>query len=472
MSQQQDDQDTQNQLMKLAVEASPNGMIMVDREGVIILVNSSAGKMFGYTREELIGNTIDLLIPQTLRAAHPMMRESYFAEPTSRAMGGGRELYARHKAGHEFPVEIGLNPIQTDDGVLVLAAIVDITERYRAQEMIRLAVEAAPNGMIMTDKQGVITMVNTSAEELFGYSREELVGSDITLLIPERFKSKHPELFRQYFTNPVSRAMGKGRDLYAQRKSGDEIMVEIGLNPISTLQGTMVLASVVDITARKLQEQSLKDTLKEKEVLLSEIHHRVKNNLQVIDSLIGMQLDNTESEQAVEVLRESQNRVKSMAMIHQTLYQSQDFSRVALSPVIQKLVANLITSYAAADYQMDIDIDDLHIPLDASIPLGLIVNELVSNTFKHAYPASFTSDSGRTISISCKTRDDHAVELVVSDDGQGLAKPFEEMKQQSLGLRLVEALTQQLKGTLSVNQCDPTEFKMLFADLKQSQPHN
>lgn len=452
------DQDKKNQLMQLAVEASPNGMVMVNKEGQIILANGSAEKLFGYSREELTGKSIDLLVPDRFRFGHPHMREGYFGEPTSRAMGHGRELFALHKDGHEFPVEIGLNPIHTDEGILVLAAIVDITERVRAQEMIRLAVEAAPNGMIMTDSEGCITMVNTSAEQLFGYEQGELVGQSITRLIPERFKARHPTLFKQYFSSPVSRAMGKGRDLFAQRKNGDEIAVEIGLNPINTLQGTMVLASVVDITERKRQEKHLKSALAEKEVLLSEIHHRVKNNLQIIDSLIGMQLDSSSSDQVEDVLRECQNRVKSMAMIHQTLYQSQDFSRVDIASVINQLITNLTTSYAAFDLELVVDVDDLHLPLDQSIPLGLIVNELVSNAFKHAFSAE---QPGR-LSISCKADVDQSIALTVSDNGAGLGDSFEQLKQKSLGLRLVEALTQQLKGRLQVCERNPTEFRICF----------
>lgn len=453
------DESKKNHLMQLVVEASPNGMVIVNKDGRIVLVNGHTEELFGYGREELIGNPIDILVPDRFRSGHPAMREAYYRQPVSRAMGHGRELYGLHKDGHEFPVEIGLNPIRSDNEVLVLAAIVDITERLRAHEMMHLAVEAAPNGMIMTDATGKITMVNTSAEDLFGYPREDLVGQDITLLIPERFQGRHPALFKQYFKNPVSRAMGKGRDLYARRRNGDEISVEIGLNPIRTLQGTMVLASVVDITERKLQEKHLKSALSEKEVLLSEIHHRVKNNLQIIDSLIGMQLDGTGSDQAIAVLQDSQNRVKSMAMIHQTLYQSQDFSKVDIATVIGRLVENLTASYAASSVSVIIDVDELYLPLDVSIPLGLIVNELVSNAFKHA----FGDDREPFVTIICKRGVDESIVLSVSDNGSGLSLPFEEMKHKSLGLRLVSALTQQLKGDLEVKRGNPTEFHIRFS---------
>ncbi|MEN8667832.1 MAG: PAS domain S-box protein, partial [Ketobacter sp.] len=268
-----------DEVMRLAVEASPNGMVLIDIEGRIVLVNSSVEHMFGYHRDDLIGRPIEHLVPVRFRNHHPNLRQQYFADPKSRAMGQGRELFALHKNGTEFPVEIGLNPMTTKRGVLVLASIVDITERQRGQEMMHLAVEAAPNGMLLTDKDGRIVMANSMAEVQFGYARSELVGQEITVLVPLRFRDHHPHLRQDYFDNPVSRAMGKGRDLYALHKNGREFPVEIGLNPINTAQGMMILASVVDITDRKQQEEQLKSALKEKEVMLAEIHHRVKNNL-------------------------------------------------------------------------------------------------------------------------------------------------------------------------------------------------
>ena len=455
------DSDQQNQLMRMAVEASPNGMVMVDSNGMIMLVNSSVEKLFGYSRDELIGQSIELLVPDSASSQHPSMRQSYFASPVPRAMGHGRELYALHKDGFEFPVEIGLNPIESEGETFVLAAVVDITERLRAQEMMRLAVEAAPNGMIMTDSRGRITLVNTFAEELFGYDREELVGRAITELVPDRFKEHHPQLREAYFEHPVSRAMGKGRDLYGRKKNGEDIAVEIGLNPIKTLQGTMILASVVDITERKVQEQELKAALAEKEVLLSEIHHRVKNNLQIIDSLIGMQLDSLVSEQAISVLKDSQNRVKSMALIHQTLYQSQDFSRVDVSLVMQHLLSNLRLSYAAEHVDIDLDIIEIYLPLDASIPLGLIVNELVSNTLKHAFIG--IENPAVRIALNYTGNDRHELCLRVSDNGMGLPESVSIENAESLGLRLVAALTRQLSGKLELHYVNPTEFIVTFA---------
>src|SRR5688572_18877564 len=158
---------------RLIVEAAPNAIVVIDEQGRIVIVNSQTEKLFGYGREEIIGQPIELLVPERFRPNHPDRRQSFFADPQARPMGAGRDLFGLRKDGTEFPVEIGLNPIRTAQGTLVLSAIVDITERQRAERRFRLAIESAPSGMVMVDRQGSIVLVNSQAEKLFGYSREE-----------------------------------------------------------------------------------------------------------------------------------------------------------------------------------------------------------------------------------------------------------------------------------------------------------
>lgn len=448
--------------MRLAVEASPNGMVVIDTSGRIILINSSIEALFGYSEEELVNQPIEILVPERFSHHHPNLRNMYFVNPETRAMGHGRDLYGKHKNGTEIPVEIGLNPIDLDGQTLILAAIVDITARRRSQEMIRLAVEAAPNGMVMTDADGRITMVNSQIETLFGYSREELMDMSIDILVPDRFRKLHPQVRNSYYRNPISRAMGKGRDLFALHKSGREFPVEIGLNPLHTEMGTMILASVVDITERKQQEESLKSALKEKEVLLSEIHHRVKNNLQIIDSLIGLQSENMTSDNVLAAFKESQNRVRSIAMIHQILYESHDFSEVEIATVISGLVDNLIQSYGTDLRQiaMDLDLAKVQLPIDKSIPLGLIVNELVTNTLKHAFPHGRI---GR-LNIILKMAEAGTITLIIEDTGVGIAEDFNIEESSSLGLHLVQTLVDQLGGSLNIQRKDPTRFHIVFSE--------
>jgi two-component system sensor kinase FixL len=183
-------------------------------------------------------------------------------------MGAGRDLYGLRKDGSEFPVEIGLNPIETDEGAMVLSAIVDITERKRLEERFRQVVEAAPNAMVMVNRTGEIVMVNAQSERVFGYSRAELLGQPAEMLVPARFRHHHPGLREAFFANPRARPMGAGRDLYGLRKDGSEFPVEIGLNPIETNEGAMVLSAIVDITERKAAEMALRES----QLALQELH--------------------------------------------------------------------------------------------------------------------------------------------------------------------------------------------------------
>jgi len=234
----------------------------VNQKGEILLVNREIERLFGYNREELFGKSIDLLVPRRFRPHHPEYRAQYFTEPSARRMGMGRDLYGLRKDGTEFPVEIGLNPVDTPAGLVVLASVVDISARKRAEQRFQAAVESAPSGMVMTDRTGVILLVNREVERLFGYAREELIGKRVEMLVPVRFRGNHPGHRDGFYTDPKSRSMGSGRDLYGLAKDGSEIPVEIGLNPIHMDDGIYVLSSIVDITARKRSEEVLRQSQK------------------------------------------------------------------------------------------------------------------------------------------------------------------------------------------------------------------
>lgn len=243
-----------HEVLQIMVEQALNAVVLVDRRGEILSVNAQTERIFGYTRGQLIGRSIDMLVPDRFKADHPANRDSFFANPVIRPMGAGRDLYGRRSDGSEFPVEIGLCPIETVDGPAVVGSIVDITERKRAEARFRLAVESAPNAMVMINGEGRIVLVNLQTERLFGYPRDELLGSSVEILVPDRFRGEHPKFRQAFFANPVARAMGGGRELYGRRKDGSEFPVEIGLNPIETAGETLVLSAIVDITARREAE--------------------------------------------------------------------------------------------------------------------------------------------------------------------------------------------------------------------------
>ncbi len=266
---------------RLALEAAPTGMLMMDGTGKIVLVNAQIETLFGYPREELLGRRIEMLVPERFRAHHPDLRDSFFRAPTTRPMGAGRELFGLRKDGTEVPIEIGLNPLHTPEGDFVLSTIADITERKRSDERFHLAIEAAPTGMLMIDGAGKMVLVNAQIEKLFGYPRAELLGQRIEMLVPERFRAHHPHLRDAFFRDPMTRPMGGGRELYGLRKDGTEVPIEIGLNPLRTPDGEFVLSSVVDITERHDIEQMRRG-------FISTVSHELRTPLTSISGSLGL----------------------------------------------------------------------------------------------------------------------------------------------------------------------------------------
>ncbi len=458
--------DEGNVRFRLVVEAAPNAMIMIDPSGAIRLFNSQAERLFGYSRAQLLGQSIEMLLPPRLREMHRAVRGAYMRTPQTRRMGAGRDLFGLRRDGVEVPVEIGLNPISTPEGAYVLASIIDITERKRAEqalraseERFRLVVEDAPNAIIMVDEAGRIALLNAEAERLFGYRREELVGKAIEMLVPERYRNEHSVLRGDFMNGPRARTAGTGRDLYGLRRDGSEVPIEIGLNPIRTAEGAFVLASVVDITERKRAQEQIAAALTEKTVLLNEIHHRVKNNLQVITSLLNLQAARARDPAVQALVNESRNRVQAMALIHQLLFERHDWSKVELGPYLRRLGDLLSSTYGRGRVELSVQTDDdVQLDVQRAVPCGLLVNELVTNAYKHAFPPEGT---GR-IGIELRREDGGNARLCVFDSGRGLPEDLDMEHIDSLGMQLIPLLAEQVRGTLHIERGPGARFELRF----------
>lgn len=324
----------------------------------------------------------------------------------------------------------------------------EATEKQRLDAWLRHGVESAPTAMLMVDESGVIVAVNAETERLFGYARDELVKRPIETLMPAQYRSGHPHLRKGYLERPKVHMMARGRDLHAQHKDGSQFPAEIALNPVQTEAGLFVLASITDLSERKAHEAYIKAALEEKEVLLREVYHRVKNNLQVIQSLLSLRSRNLPDGLARSVMLESVQRVRAMALVHEKLYQSDNLDRIFFPDYVSSLFRQLMDAYGRQSLQgavrLNQDIAAVNIGLDRAVPLGLLLTELISNCLKHGFP------DGRAGEVSVALREEgDGLRLSVSDNGIGVAAGQNPLEGKTLGLTLVQSLAQQLNGRIS-----------------------
>lgn len=310
------DRGTLEDLFHGLFEAASDAIIISDTTGTIVLVNAEAETLFGYTRSELIGQTIELLIPERFHDHHVVHRSGYIKEPRARMMGTGLDLYARRRDGSEFPVDISLSAVQSDDGLLVFTGIRDITWRKQAERQLRenearfrAVAETATDAVIIADSNGTVAYFNHSAERMFGRSSDEVAGQPLTLLMPERYRTAHREGLQRYLATGKAHVIGKTVELTGLKSDGSELPIELSLATWLMNDAVYFTGLIRDVTERKqaeLQIQELNQRLSlrntELEVLNSELEafsysvsHDLRAPLRAIDGFSRILLDEHEA---------------------------------------------------------------------------------------------------------------------------------------------------------------------------------
>ena len=298
----------------------------------------------------------------------------------------------------------------------------------------RAVLEAAPDAMIIVDRDGTMILVNSQTERLFGYRRQELIGQKVEMLVPAQFRARHATHRAGYLTDAQVREMGSGLELFARRKDGTEFPAEISLSPLQTDAGVRVISAIRDVSERREAQQ--------KSLLLKEIHHRVKNNLQIISSLLRLHAERTQSAEARTAFEDAQQRVRAIALLHERLHEL----RVSGAFDFDAYARSIVESIArVAGVELEDQIAPVQLSLDEALPLGLILNELVTNALKHAFSERVDDARARRVTVTVRRAGD-SVELEVGDNGRG----FDGRERDgSLGLQLVRTLTRQLRGEVT-----------------------
>lgn len=428
----------------------------------LVYCNEAFAKMVGYTREEAMNLGFDHYVaPEDLKE----VAARYLRRQTGNDVSDEYEYRALHKDGKtRVYVNMHVGLIEYQGEIASLGTVKDITDRKQAENALResegkykAVFETTGTATIIIEEDSTLSLVNAEFERLSGYSKEDVEGKKCwTEFVAKEDLERLREYHRLRMIDPDDAPAR-----YEARFIDKQGTVQDILSTVGTIPGTKkIVASLLDITERKRADEQIGAALREKEVLLKEIHHRVKNNLQVISSLLYLQSRYINDKKALEVLKECQNQVKSMAIVHEQMYHSEDLVQIDFADYTQLLVTELFSTYTidSADIAIKTDIKDVLLDINAAIPCGLIINELLTNALLHAFPGGRKGE----IQITMLPNKANEIKLVVRDNGIGIPKDTDFRNTETFGLQLVWGLVEQLEGTIEFDGREGTAFTITF----------
>lgn len=474
-------------------------VISINIKGEILNWNDESEELFYYSNIEVIGKNISFLFLKEYKNKFQNIFNQMLITEKLDFIGKTVKILAVKKGGLTFPIEFSIASCQykNEDIFIVIIRNIsldvqfekellidhkqleklvnertielqsEINERVKvedilreSEEKLRRVIENMPVMMNAFDKNGYIIVWNKECERVTDFSATEMLGSPWAsqLLYPD-------EGYRKYIVEKLKISGSDFRDIeldIESKKGEKKTILWSNMSEEFPIPGWYSWGIGLDITKRVLAEKQIKKSLKEKEVLLQEIHHRVKNNLAIISSLLELQSSTIQDKQTRSALLESKNRINVMARIHEHLYSSQDLVSIDMKYYIQGIVDYLSQSFGEYSISILINVPDVNLNIDRAIPCGLIINELVSNALKHAFHSNLLREKEKQISVSLKLIGNDC-KLIVSDNGIGLSENIEIEKNESMGLKLVKILVTQLRGSFDIKRKNGTSISLLFS---------
>ena len=475
---------------KSLIEHTSAGIMIHDEKGDAIYANPAALKLIGVASLNDLAdkNIFSYVLPQyhdKIRTRKDEIKKGIDATfvPMQARMPDGRVIDLETKTNHitykgKPAIEVVIHDtaiqrqmerdkirLQIEEETTIelkreIASHIRTRQRLNAnQKYVRLLIDSSLDMIFACDQDKKITEFNTSAQHVFGYGLKEVLGKHISMLCANAAECE----------NTFNIVLQQGTYMCETehiKKDGSKFIALVSSSILKNERGEILgLMSISrDITRIKEAEEQLKKSVHEKEILLKEIHHRVKNNMQVISSILKLQSAYVEDKKTVELLNECRNRISSMAFIHASLYMKKDFANVHFADYVGNIATNLQQSYSSNDKKIELklDIPDFYMHIDDAIPCGLIINELLSNSFKYAFSDKKTG----TIGLSVKNRQENVI-LAIWDDGKGISKNIDYKNTQSLGLQLVNSLVEQLSGKMEL-QSKPNEGTKFVIEFNKS----
>lgn len=463
--------DVANELLNASWEA----IIVANSDGDITYVSAQAERLFAYDAGELVGQKIEVLLPDAFRKKHKKHRASYSKSPRSRPLVAGLDLKGKCKDGRVFDAEIALTPIETADGLLIASIVRDISADNTSESYFRNILESAPDAMIIIDHYGKIAIVNGQAEEMFGYSREDMMGQEVELLLPEALHDRHLSHRARYARDPHLRPMGVGMELHGRRKNGSVFPVEISLSPVTSASGSFVSSVIRDVTDRKKMERDLitarqaaERANKANSAFLAAASHDLRQPVQALSLLNGALRRTVKESLALEMVESQQHSLDAMTNLLNSLLDISRLDAGAIEPEIedfpiQRLVDRLSAEFSRQAMQKKLKFDACEcntiVRSDPNL-LGEIIQNLVSNAIQY-------TDKG-SVSLSCHENDGN-LSVGITDTGIGIdpdqideifqefyqiKTPGQDKEGFGLGLAIVKRMADLLDHKISV-ESDP-----------------